>query len=168
MASDQEIQNRILADFYDSSGGGFLHQHYNWRRAIDEYDEDWGNIDRNKIEFAMKTAGEDRLLRIDGSTAQIGPQGLEQLHNSGYETNLNEDIQKSILEILLTYKRENPSSPRISRDNLVDEVDEERVVVDENVWYLYQLNYLEAETAISSRPYHSVEISSIGRRNIQD
>lgn len=116
----------------------------------------------------MKTAGEDRLLRIDGSTAQIGPQGLEQLHNSGYETNLNEDIQKSILEILLTYKRENPSSPRISRDNLVDEVNEERVVVDENVWYLYQSNHLEAETAISSRPYHSVEISSTGRRNIQD
>lgn len=166
--SDQDIQNRILAGFYDSTGGGFLHQHYRKRGTIDSYDEDWDDVDRDEIVFAMTTAGEDNLLRIDGNTVQITAQGLEQLYDSGYKTNFDKDIQKSILEILLAHKRENPSSPEISRDDLVDEVGEDREVVDENVWYLDQSFHLEAETAISSSPYHSVEISRLGRRTIQD
>jgi len=167
MPSDQEIQNRVLADFYDDHEGGFLHGHYMWRQSISDYEEQWDDAEANEIEFAITTAGEDGLLRIDGSTAQMSAEGLEQLHDSGHDTNLDESVQESILETLLEYKRQNPSGVGMSRDELVEEVGKDREVVDENVWYLDQRFYLDAETAMSTSPYHSVEITSTGRRAIQ-
>ena len=147
--------------------GGFLHDRLMRGRAIDDLNDEWDEVDRNEIEFAMNTAIEDGLLRGGHDVLEFGADGLEQLYNSEYDTNLDEGIQNSILEILLNYKRENPNRPEMLRDSLIEEVGEETKIVDENVWHLDKSYYVDAQTQWNDAPYHSVEIAEIGRRHIQ-
>lgn len=83
----------------------------------------------------------------------------------GEEILLNEAVQDDIMDVLLQAYREQPSYPRINREDLLAAVGVSEDEIDHNLWLLAKKGFVETEAYLNEREagYDEVEITPLGR-----
>jgi hypothetical protein len=98
---------------------------------LDQYDE-------TDIEYVVNRM-DGELVDTEATTSSpmhtidLRPQGIEELHQQGFDTLLDDEARYEILEVLYQASRDDPRRPFVSRDDLVAAVGFEEEKVDQNM-----------------------------------
>jgi hypothetical protein len=129
--------------------------------------EDLDQFDDTAIEYVVgRMDGE--LVDTEATTSSpmhtidLRPQGIEELHQQGFDTLLDDNSRYEILEVLYQASRDNPRRPFVSRDDLLDAVEFGEQKVDQNIWYLKEKKLVERQGGLGGGLFSRVKITEYG------
>lgn len=166
-AGDEKIRREILKWLYDrfeESPTG------RWRpdgffEALDDFDADDVVYNVKRLDGSLLENNPSLGNSVD--MLQITPEGIEELYQQGYPTILDGESRYGILQVLYQADRQNPGQAYVSRDEVVDQVDEDADDVDLNVWYLKEKRLVEPLGGGGGLFYHQVKITRRGSERFE-
>jgi len=129
--------------------------------------DDLDQFDETDIEYVVNRM-DGELVDTEASTSSpmhtidLHPQGIEELHQQGFDTLLDDDARYEILAVLYQASREDPRRPFVSRDELVDAVGFGEEKVDQNIWYLKEKRLVERQGGLGGGLFRRVKITEHG------
>jgi hypothetical protein len=160
---NEEVSEEVLKRAYENSSTPFV----SWAKKapiVEGVAESVG-VKETAVETEIQFLGEDGYLNEDPKTVQLAPRSAEELDGMG-ATDIDAGLQESILEQLFEHKVEADTDARMDPGALVESLDAEAEAVHENVRYLDTAQMVEITSGIGEG-YHTVEITAIGRRQIE-
>lgn len=135
MSSNEELQDEILRDLYESSGLLSV-SWFDRREVVSEITQSTDDVEENDVEYAIDILVEERLLEQDELQIRVTARGLTRLDNIGHDVELDEELQLNILSELQEAHRADPNHPSVELEQLAEELDVSMEVIEENVYYL--------------------------------
>ena len=127
---------------------------------LDQYDE-------TDIEYVVNRM-DGELIDTEATTSSpmhtidLRPQGIEELHQQGFDTLLDDEARYEILEVLYQASRDDPRRPFVSRDDLMAAVGFEEEKVDQNIWYLKEKRLVERQGGLGGGLFNRAKITEHG------
>lgn len=137
---------------------------------IQKVSEEMSDLDEETVEKVWRFTKDDGFFeRKPGKKSySMTPKAVDRAVELGEETLLDESVQDEILDVLLQSYRENPTYPRINRDELIEAVGYPEDEIDHNLWLLREKGYVETKTYLGVEAgYREVEITQLGRKVTQ-
>lgn len=170
MVSDAEVQEEILGIMCEAFDENPTTLHITGQSLVNDVRDNLPSInDDDEVIYHIRRLNDD--LAIDFSPA-IGGVGTVSLKASGIEKyeqlsqNIvvpNEDIV-AVLEALFNEERNNPRSPALSRDELLQQTGMAEKDLDKVVWYLKEKYWADVQTYVGKPWYGTSAITESGRR----
>lgn len=134
---------------------------------VEEVTERLGHgVDRNDVEYVWKRMTEEGYFRKRGKSRRISAKEIDEAEQLGLETPLDEDVQNEILRVLAEAERENVNQPKVSREDLIDELDYDEDSIDYNLFYCRSKGWTDVDVYISPNPWEDAEITRFGRKAV--
>lgn len=132
---------------------------------IEEVADTVDGVDRETVERVWQFTIDDEFFNRPpgGNSLQMTHKGVQRAEDLGEDVLLDDDVQDEIMEILFAAYREDPSRPRVGRDELMEALSFGEDVVDQNLWLLEEKGFVEVNTSMGGG-YHAVEITDLGRQ----
>lgn len=165
MTEEQDLERILLGEIYESSSS-LISSRVMRPSLIENITNHLDGANENNVEYQLTVLEEDGLVSNKKRQVQVTRRGLERYEELGGDTNLDDDLQEEILNVLLEAKKNDPRKPRVGKQELIDSLSEEEETVAENVWALNDVGYVELQQSLGT-DYHAVSISSIGRRALE-
>ena len=129
--------------------------------------DDLDQFDETEIEYVVGRMDEElvdtKATNMSAmATIDLRPQGIEELHQEGFDTILDDEARYEILDVLYQASREDPRHPYVSKDELLDAVDLDKEEVDQNIWYLMEKRLVDNRGGIGRGLFSSVKITEHG------
>jgi hypothetical protein len=130
---------------------------------INEVAERLEDIDRNDVEYNWKLITENGYFRKRGNSRRITAKEIDEAIDFGVDVPLDDGVQAEILRILAEAERENVKNPKVSRENLLNELDYDSELIDYNLFYCQSKGWADVDVYISANPWEDAEITRFGR-----
>jgi DNA-binding MarR family transcriptional regulator len=159
---DEKIRREVLKWLYN----GFEENpsaKWNGTALPDDLDQ----FDETDIEYVVSRM-DGELVDTEATTSSpmhtidLRPQGIEELHQEGFDTLLDDDVRYEILAVLYQASRDEPRKPFVSREDLMDEVGVDEKKVDQNIWYLKEKRLVERQGGLGGGLFSRVKITEYG------
>lgn len=168
MTTDKEVQSEILRTLIDEL------KKEEWTPVLradsieDTVSQKLTNISEDDVRYHIKRLDEnfniDHTPAIGGNgTVELTARGIERYEELTDQEAIPTDHCTEILEILDNHERENPRSPKLQRDDIIDAVDQSESDVNVTIWYLTKGGFVDCLTSIGTPVWHSAEITRSGR-----
>lgn len=168
LESDDKVRRNILKELYDLFEESPASR-FNGREFVEELSEEFDkeeiiyNIDRMDGEHLNNKSSIGEQVSI----VNIEAKGIEELYSQGHETILDDELRYDILEILYQKDRSNPGYAAASRGDLIEELDPDEDAIDQNIWYLKERRFIEADGAGGGLFYRRAKITDRGRKRYE-
>jgi hypothetical protein len=165
----KQKDEKILLDLLKEGYKVFKEETYEYTNVQEVIDN--SKYSRDEIEHVLKRVeGQyfDLLKSIQGiNSYQITAEGIEKLSEEGHETILDSKIRYEILKILYQQYRNSNNRRSVSREDLIDEIDDPDLV-DTNIWYLDDKGIVEKSAGGGGILFRSATITSRGLQRYEE
>lgn len=167
--TERQAQNTLLKEAYQQFADGPFtfrvmrsgHPLINKVKGRFDYGED------ETIEKVWRLTQDDGFFKRQpgGDAWRLTPKAVWRADELGEDILLDDDVQDEIMDVLLQAYRDDPSYPRINRDDLLAAVGFPEDEVDHNLWLLAEKGFVKTEAYINERDagYDEVQITQLGR-----
>lgn len=159
---DEKIRREVLKWLY---GGFEENPSAKWDGTA--LPDDLDQFDETDIEYVVNRM-DGELVDTEATTTSpmhtidLRPQGIEELHQQGFETLLDDEARYEILAVLYQASREDPRRPFVAREELIDTVESGEDKVDQNIWYLKEKGLVERQGGLGGGLFNRVKITEHG------
>lgn len=167
--TERQVQNTLIKEAYmQFAEGPFRFQVMrSGHPLVEEVTDLFDDVEDEAIEKVWRFTRDDGFFtrQPGGNAWRLTPKAVWRAYELGEEILLNDDVQDEIMDVLLQAYREEPSYPRIDRDDLLAAVGFSEDEVDHNLWLLAEKGFMETQTYLNERDagYDEVGITQVGR-----
>lgn len=120
------------------------------------------NTSEDEVSKVWQFTKDDEFFRQKGNSWRITPKAIFRAEEIGEQILLDESTQEDILDLLLLEYHESPTYAKVNKNELIEALDVEKDKALQNLWYLEQKRYVEADRYMGGRSDYS--ISDFGRK----